>query len=339
MTDKTTVSLKNYHTFHLDVSADSIIQINSVDELKSYFKNKKEERKWIVLGGGSNVVFRNHFDGDVLVMKSAGIEILQDSISNKLLRVNAGTIWHEFVSYCVENNLGGVENLALIPGTVGASPIQNIGAYGVEVKDVIMQVNALNLIDLTEVCYSNSECKFDYRDSIFKNELKNRVLITSVDFNLTKKEFYKINLSYKPVSEYLSKSLVEEPEIKDVFNAVISIRSSKLPNPDEVGNSGSFFKNPIISKSQFEDLINSYPEIPHFNLSNSEIKIPAGWLIEKAGWKGYRKNDVGVYPKQALVLVNYGNANPNEVLTLVNEIKESVNQLFSIQLQIEVNII
>jgi len=274
-----------------------------------------------------------------LVMKSAGIEILQDSISNKLLRVNAGTIWHEFVSYCVENNLGGVENLALIPGTVGASPIQNIGAYGVEVKDVIMQVNALNLIDLTEVCYSNSECKFDYRDSIFKNELKNRVLITSVDFNLTKKEFYKINLSYKPVSEYLSKSLVEEPEIKDVFNAVISIRSSKLPNPDEVGNSGSFFKNPIISKSQFEDLINSYPEIPHFNLSNSEIKIPAGWLIEKAGWKGYRKNDVGVYPKQALVLVNYGNANPNEVLTLVNEIKESVNQLFSIQLQIEVNII
>jgi len=339
MINKTTVSLKNYHTFHLEVTADSIIHINSEDELKSYFKNKESDRKWIVLGGGSNVVFRNHFEGDVLIMNFVGIEILEDSEYNQLIRVNAGTNWHEFVSYCVEHDLGGVENLALIPGTVGASPIQNIGAYGVEVKDVIKQVNAIKLSSLSDVNYSNSECKFAYRDSIFKNELKNQVILTSVDFILTKKHLYKLNLSYKPVIDFLSQLNILEPSIKDVYKAVISIRKSKLPNPDHIGNSGSFFKNPIIQSELFFELKQKYSEMPYYEQSNGEIKLPAGWLIEKAGWKGYRKNDVGVYPKQALVLINYGNAEPYEVLALVNEIKKTVNQLFNIDLQTEVNII
>jgi len=289
MKNKTIVSLKNYHTFHLEISAESVLPIKSIVELTSYFINKENQRKWIVLGEGSNVIFSNHFEGDVLIMKIIGIEVLEDSTSYQTLRVNAGTNWHEFVKYCVEKNLGGVENLALIPGTVGASPIQNIGAYGVEVKDVIKQVNAIKLNDLTQVHYSNSDCNFDYRDSIFKNELKNKVIITSVDFMLTKKSFYSLNLSYKPVIDFLTKSDIKEPKIKDVFDAVLSIRSSKLPNPDEIGNSGSFFKNPIIAKSKFDVLRQNYAYIPYYELPNEEIKIPAGWLIEKAGWKGYRK--------------------------------------------------
>ena len=267
-----------------------------------------------------------------------GISIDRETEDSVHLTVNAGENWHEFVLWCIDQNYGGLENLSLIPGNVGTCPIQNIGAYGVEVKDTITKVEALEIASGKSISFSNSECKFQYRDSIFKNKVKGKYILTAVSFELTKKN-HRINTSYGAIESYLNEQNISTPNIKDVSDAVIFIRRSKLPDPAEIGNSGSFFKNPVISKTQFEELQQKYPALPSYPVSGSQVKVPAGWLIEQAGFKGKRYGDAGVHTKQALVLVNYGNASGKEIYGLAQKIQASIKKSFNITLDIEVNVI
>ena len=273
----------------------------------------------------------------VVHVNISGISIDREDENNVYLTVNAGENWHDFVLWCVNQNYGGIENLSLIPGNVGTCPIQNIGAYGVEVKDVITKVEAIEISSQKLVTFSNTECKFGYRDSIFKNSHKNRYVITSVSFKLTKQQ-HNLNKSYGAIESELASKNITSPTIKDVSNAVIAIRKSKLPDPKEIGNSGSFFKNPVIPTEKFKKIQEQYPNMPFYIVSDSEKKVPAGWLIEKSGFKGKRFGDYGVHEKQALVLVNYGNASGKDILKLAEEIKWTVKENFNILLDIEVNI-
>lgn len=274
----------------------------------------------------------------VVHLDCKGISIDKEDEDFVYLTVNSGENWHDFVLYCVEQNYGGVENLSLIPGNVGTCPIQNIGAYGVEVKDVITKVEAVEIASTKLHTFANKDCKFGYRNSIFKNEAKNKYAITSVSFKLTKQN-HTLNTSYGAIETELASKNITNPSLKEVSNAVIAIRKSKLPDPKKIGNSGSFFKNPVISKSHFLELQNQYPNIPSYIISEDEIKVPAGWLIETAGFKGKRFGNYGVHEKQALVLVNYGNATGKEIYALAQKIKETILNQFSIHLEIEVNII
>ena len=329
------ISLKNYNTFGISVNAKRFISVDSVYELQQLLKIEKDI---FLISGGSNMLLIKDIEKLVVHIDIKGISIDNEDENVAYLTVNAGENWHEFVLWCVSENYGGIENLSLIPGNVGTCPIQNIGAYGVEVKDTITKVEALVIETGKLVQFSNEECNFGYRNSIFKNEAKGKYIITSVSFKLTKTN-HNLNSSYGAIETELASKNITNPNLKDISEAVISIRKSKLPDPKEIGNSGSFFKNPVIATTQFLELQKRYTNIPSYKISDSEIKVPAGWLIEQAGFKGKRYGDFGVHEKQALVLVNYGNATGKEIYQLAEKIKETISKKFGITLEIEVNII
>ena len=334
---QTNISLKNFNTFGIDVSAEKFISVDSLIQLKEVISQYKDI---LVLSGGSNVLFTKNIKKPVIHINFKGIEILElnDDPNNVFVKVQAGENWHEFVLYCLENNFGGVENLSLIPGNVGTGPMQNIGAYGIEIKDVFHELEALEISSNITKTFDKQSCNFGYRESIFKNIEKNKFIITSVTFKLTRKD-HKLNTSYGAIQQELKNNAIHKPSITDVSNAVISIRKSKLPDPKEIGNSGSFFKNPVISKEQFNSLKRTYPEIPNYIISSDLVKIPAGWLIEQCGFKGKRFGNAGVHNKQALVLVNHGNATGGEIYDLSKKILKAVFDKFAIDLDTEVNII
>ncbi|APZ46834.1 UDP-N-acetylenolpyruvoylglucosamine reductase [Polaribacter reichenbachii] len=329
------ISLKNYNTFGIDVTAKRFISVDSVYQLQQLLKTEKDI---FLISGGSNMLLTKDIEKLVIHIDINGISIDNEDDNNAYITVNAGENWHEFVLWCVGQNYGGIENLSLIPGNVGTCPIQNIGAYGVEVKDTITKVEALEIETQKLVSFANDECNFGYRNSIFKNEVKGKYIITSVSFKLTKNE-HQLNTSYGAIETELASKKIEKPSLKNISDAVIAIRKSKLPDPKEIGNSGSFFKNPVIDKSAFLELQKKYPKIPSYTISENEIKVPAGWLIEKAGFKGKRFGNFGVHEKQALVLVNYGNASGKEIYQLAKKIQQTILEQFKISLEIEVNII
>lgn len=336
MIQQKNISLKPYNTFGIDVKANSFFEINSVEELKTILKQFPES---IVLGGGSNILLTKDIDVPVLVVKTKGKKILEISDEKYVyVQVEGGENWHEFVLWCLENNFGGLENLSLIPGNVGTSPIQNIGAYGVEIKDVFHSLDALEISTGLLKSFTAKDCNFGYRDSYFKQKGKKKFVIVNVTFKLTRKD-HVLNTTYGAISEELSNMGIKAPSIQDISKAVISIRESKLPDPKIIGNSGSFFKNPVIPLTQFENLSKLYPNIPGHKNSTQEVKVPAGWLIEQSGFKGQRFGDAGVHAKQALVLVNYGKARGLEILDLAKNIQNKVQENFGILLEMEVNIL
>ena len=328
------VSLLPFNTFGIDVKSKKFVSVKSTDELKAVL-NQNQEKQLLILGGGSNLLLTKDFDGLTLRIENRGIEIVQDEQRSAKVKVAAGENWHDFVLWCLDNDLGGIENLALIPGSVGAAPIQNIGAYGVELSQVFESCEALSIETGELKIFNIDECEFGYRNSIFKNSLKEQYIITSVQFNLSKAP-HQTNTSYKGLSEKFDG---KSPSIQSIAQAVVDIRTAKLPDPDQIGNSGSFFKNPVIPSKQFTQLQQQYPEIPHYPDQGGKIKIPAAWLIDSLGYKGYRANDAGVHQKHALVLVNYGNASGAEIQKLAHQIKDKVLENFSINLEFEVNIL
>ncbi|WP_420580926.1 UDP-N-acetylmuramate dehydrogenase [Reichenbachiella sp.] len=331
-------SLKKYNTFGIEAIADQIVEVSNNQEVKDAISlSGSLGVSPLILGGGSNVLFTNENYPLVIVNKLEGIEKIKEDDQFVWVRSGAGVVWHELVLHCIEHGWGGVENLSLIPGTVGAAPMQNIGAYGVEIKEVFETLDAINKNTLQEKEFSYQECQFGYRESVFKKELKGEYFITSVTLKLTKK--HKVNVSYGAISEVLAAQAIKNPTIKQVSDAVIQIRESKLPNPAEIGNAGSFFKNPVISCDQFDVLKSNYSTVPSYDQPNSKVKVPAGWLIENCGWKGMREGNIGVHKNQALVLVNYGNGTGAEIKDLAFRIKDSVKEKFDIDITPEVNII
>ena len=328
-------SLKNYNTFGIEAKAKQFVSVSSIAELKEVLT---ENDDIFILGGGSNMLLTQDIEKLVVHVNLKGRKIVEENDDFAIVKAQAGENWHEFVLYCIEQNLGGIENLSLIPGNVGTTPIQNIGAYGVEIKDTILSCEALNLKTLEIETFTNADCQFEYRESIFKKELKNQYIITSVSFKLSTKN-HKVSTTYGVIGAELQKNNIENPTLKDISNAVIAIRQSKLPDPKELGNSGSFFKNPIISKEAYENAKALHPEMPHYVVSETEVKVPAGWLIEQAGFKGKRFGDAGVHKNQALVLVNYGAATGAEIVALSKNIQKTILEKFGIAIEAEVNII
>lgn len=334
---KNNISLKPFNTFGIDVTAKHFVTINDIDSLKHVLALKEYPNK-LILGGGSNMLLTKDFNGLVIHINLKGIEIVSEEEDAVIIKAYAGENWHEFVLWCINNNFGGIENLSLIPGNVGTAPIQNIGAYGVELKDTFESCEAISLETKSIKSFSKSDCKFGYRNSIFKQEAKGAYVITSVNFKLSKYN-HSLNVNYGAITSQLEIMKVNKPTIQDVSKAIISIRESKLPNPKEIGNSGSFFKNPVISKKQFNTLLENFKDIPSYSISEDEVKVPAGWLIEKAGFKGKQFGDYGVHKNQALVLVNYGNAKGIDILNLSKLIQKTVKRLFGIFIEAEVNIL
>ena len=291
----------------------------------------------MILGGGSNVLFTRNFLGMVLKMEISGIDIVEDAEDSVLVSFGAGENWHQCVLWAVENNYGGIENLSLIPGTIGAAPMQNIGAYGVEVKEVFHSLEAYEVKTGKIVRFFNEDCKFGYRYSVFKGPQRDKYIITKVNLRLSKKPVY--NISYGAIKETLDEMGVEELSLKAISQAVINIRQSKLPDPAQIGNAGSFFKNPVVENSYFDSLRAAFEEIPGYRLDEEYTKVPAAWLIDQCGWKGKRKGNIGVHDKQALVLVNHGEGKGKDLVELSEEIQKSVQGTFGIQLETEVNII
>lgn len=330
-------SLKNYNTFGIDCKARYFVSVNSIQELKEVIQSNLHPNIFI-LGGGSNMLLTKDIDALVIHINLKGIEIISENDFSISLKVMAGENWHDFVEYCIDHNYGGIENLSLIPGNVGTAPIQNIGAYGVELKDVFKDCNTISRNNLSDKIFSKEGCKFGYRNSIFKNEEKNNYIITSVTFELTKSN-HKINIGYGAIKEQLNNLQINDPSLKEISDAIIAIRNSKLPDPKDLGNSGSFFKNPIINEIDFKIFHDKYPQAPFYKISDSEFKIPAGWLIEETGFKGKKYGDAGVHKKQALVLVNYGNATGQEIIALSKKIQHKVKIDFGISIEPEVNII
>jgi UDP-N-acetylmuramate dehydrogenase len=329
-------SLKSYNTFGIDVKAERFVSVSSLEELKSVLKGNFAEELF-VLGGGSNMLLTQDITATVLHINLKGIKVVQETEDFVFIRANAGENWHEFVLWTLAHGYGGLENLSLIPGNIGSSPIQNIGAYGVELKDHFVSCETID-IQTTEILNFNAEkCDFGYRNSIFKNKVKGKYIITSVTFKLSKKN-HQLYTNYGSINEALEENGITNPSIQDVSNAVIRIRQQKLPDPRELGNSGSFFKNPVIPFEAFQELQKEYPELPHYKISENEFKIPAGWLIDRAGFKGFREGDAGVHKNQALVLVNYGTATGSEILNLAQKIQDKIHILFKIALELEVNI-
>lgn len=329
-------SLKTYNTFGIDCSARYFVSINSVSELKQALSTRTSEELF-VLGGGSNMLLINDLNALVLHINIKGIEVVKETDSVVYVKAMAGENWHNFVLHCIKNDFGGLENLSLIPGNVGTAPIQNIGAYGVELKDTFVSCNTLEIDTLKEREFTKEEVKFEYRNSIFKNEVKGKYIITSVTFCLTKKN-HKKNTSYGDIQKVLSDKKIDNPSIQDISEAVIAIRQSKLPDPKTLGNSGSFFKNPIVDLETFQVFRSKFPEAPFYEVSATEFKIPAGWLIEYSGFKGKRFGDAGIHKNQALVLVNYGNATGKEIWNLALKIQKSVRDKTGITIEPEVNI-
>jgi UDP-N-acetylmuramate dehydrogenase len=329
-------SLLPYNTFGLDVQASQFAEVTTLAELREVIR--QQPQPLFVLGGGSNIVFTHDVEGMVVKNAIRGIEIIEESENRVSVKAGAGERWHDFVLWAVAHDFGGVENLSLIPGTVGAAPIQNIGAYGVELKDVFLSLEAMDLLTGTIRVFDHTECRFGYRDSIFKHEEKGRWCITSVTFSLTR-NIHHHNTSYGDIQRTLAQMHVVEPTIADVSRAVIAIRSSKLPDPAVIGNCGSFFKNPETDRSVLDRIQIHHPQAPHYDLPDGRVKIPAGWLIEQCGWKGKRVGNTGSYEKQALVLVNYGGATGEEVRNVAYAIIDSVEEIFGIRLEPEVNIL
>ncbi len=328
-------SLKDYNTFGIDVTAKRFMVAETFFDLQTIVKNKKD---LFLLGGGSNMVLTKPIEKTVVHIATQGKTVISEDENEVLVEVAAGENWHDFVLWAIANDYGGLENLSFIPGKVGTCPIQNIGAYGVEVKDTIHSVKTLDIATGELVVFDNKSCKFGYRDSIFKNELKNKNIITSVVFKLTKHNHI-LKMDYGAITNELRIKDITEPTILDISMAIISIRSAKLPDPKELGNSGSFFKNPIITKAHFEKLQADFPDVPHYILTDDSIKIPAAWLIESCGFKGKKfKDGTGVHHKQALVLVNHGGATGEAIVNLAHNIQEAVKTKFDIALAIEVNI-
>lgn len=332
-------SLKPYNTFGIDVQAAHFATIATSEDLQELFQTDiYKNESHLILGGGSNILFTKDFDGIVIKVKMKGIHIISETEDNITIKVAAGEVWHDIVLYCVKNNWGGIENLSLIPGLTGAAPIQNIGAYGVEIKNVIKEVHGIDLSTGELRIFNNEECCFGYRESVFKHELKEKYFISSITLTLTKKS-HRFNIAYGALQDTLIGMNITTPTIQAISDGVVMIRQKKLPDPRVIGNAGSFFKNPSITQDHFHLLQKNNPHIPSYPSVNQEVKVPAGWLIEQCGWKGKKLNNVGVHSLQALVLVNYGNGNGKEILDLAMKISASVKENFNIVLTPEVNII
>ncbi|GGA79994.1 UDP-N-acetylenolpyruvoylglucosamine reductase [Flavobacterium palustre] len=330
-------SLKNYNTFGIEAKARQFVAVHSVAELKTVLKEHQNEKKFI-LGGGSNMLLTKDIEALVIHIDLKGKKIIKEDDDFVWIEGQAGENWHKFVLWNIDQNFGGLENMSLIPGNVGTTPVQNIGAYGAEIKDTFVSCEAIHIATQEMKTFTNAECNFGYRESIFKHEVKDQYIITSVVFKLTKRN-HKINTSYGDILGELTQKGIENPGLKDVSNAVIAIRQSKLPDPKELGNSGSFFKNPIVLKVDFEKIHQKFPEMKFYDVSATEVKVPAGWLIEQAGFKGKRFGDAGVHKNQALVIVNYGNATGQEILEVSKKVQQTVFETFGIQIEAEVNII
>ena len=333
------ISLKLYNTFGIDVNAAEYAEVTDVESLKGLIKTGRlMDTSYLVLGGGSNVLFTNDYDGLVIRNMIVGIRTKEVDDSKMLVTAGAGVVWDDLVHYCIGHKLGGIENLVLIPGSVGAGPIQNIGAYGVELKDTFYSLDAIEVATGELRTFYKEECEFGYRNSIFKRELKGKFIIVSVSLLLKSKS--EADISYGAISEELIKmGIKDKPTIGDVGEAVSSIRRRKLPDPENIGNAGSFFKNPLVAEEKYADIRKRYPDAPSYKAGGGMVKIPAGWLIEQCGWKGKMHGGAGVHDKQALVLTNTGNASGKEVLELAGQIRDSVKDRFGIFLEMEVNII
>lgn len=332
-------SLKSLHTFDMEVNTRYFAEACTREEIQSFFQKDYPSLNvpLLLLGGGSNLLFTRNFEGCVLKISTKGITLINDQEPYQLVRAEAGENWEQFVEFCVAQGLGGLENLALIPGNVGSSPIQNIGAYGVEVKDSFHSLEALNIETGAVETFDKNACEFGYRTSVFKTMAKGRYIILSVTFRLSKQA--KIDTTYGAISTELEKQGIDKPGIADVAKAVSDIRRSKLPDPKVIGNAGSFFKNPTISAFEYYRMADEHRSLVAYNLNNGYYKLAAGWLIEQCGWKGFRKGDAGVHAHQALILVNYGNATGQDILNLANEIIASVDNKFGVTLEPEVNIL
>ena len=334
---QTNFSLKNYTTFGIEAKAKQFIAVHNLTELKTVLQENKSNKKFI-LGGGSNMLLTKDIEALVIHIDLKGKKIIKENDDFVWVESQAGENWHEFVLWTIDQNFGGLENMSLIPGNVGTTPVQNIGAYGTEIKDTFVSCEAMTIENQEMKTFRNLECHFGYRESIFKNEAKDKFIITSVVYKLTKRN-HKINTSYGDIAAQLSNKNIQIPTLKDVSNAVIAIRQSKLPDPKELGNSGSFFKNPILLKTDFEKIQKQFPAMKYYEVSETQVKVPAGWLIEQAGFKGKRFGDAGIHKNQALVLVNYGNATGQEILDVSKKIQETVFKTFGIHIEAEVNII
>ena len=332
-------SLRAYNTFGIEAEARQFVEISSIDQYVSLRKSGEYAHlPHLFLGGGSNVLLTKAQEALVVKISIPGITVIKEDAEFVWLKGGAGVVWDEFVQYAVNQGWSGLENLSLIPGTVGAAPMQNIGAYGAEIKDTFESLEALNLQTLELEVFDAKACAFGYRESFFKRAGKGQYLISSVTFKLSKKP--SIKTSYGAIQDVLASKGITQPSIREVADAVIEIRQSKLPDPKEIGNSGSFFKNPTVSASEASRLMAEFPGIPNYPVEgSSDVKFPAGWFIEKAGWKGFRRGDAGVHAKQALVLVNYGEATGGEILALSEEIKQSIKEKFGVALETEVNIL
>ncbi|MBF2024063.1 UDP-N-acetylmuramate dehydrogenase [Flavobacterium psychrophilum] len=337
MTIISNFSLKKHNTFGIDAKAQQFVAVHSVDDLQIILKENQTEKKFI-LGGGSNMLLTKDIDALVIHIDLKGKKIIQEDDNFVWVESQAGENWHEFVLWTINQNFGGLENMSLIPGNVGTTPVQNIGAYGAEIKDTFVSCKAMNIATQEMKIFTNTECHFGYRESVFKHEAKDQYIITSVIYKLTKKE-HKINISYGDIKLELANKNIETPSLIDVSNAIITIRQSKLPDPKVLGNSGSFFKNPIVLKSEFEPIHKKFPEMKFYEISDTQVKVPAGWLIEQAGFKGKRFGDAGIHKNQALVLVNYGNATGQEILNVSEDIQKTVFEMFGISIEAEVNVI
>ncbi len=332
-------SLKPYNTFGINAKTRYFAKFTSLIELDEVFNfaSLHYEVPPLVLGGGSNILLTQDYKGLVALNDMQGIEVVKQDTEHIFVRAAAGENWHSFVLFCIENNFAGVENLSLIPGSVGASPMQNIGAYGAELKDVFYELEAYQIKEKKLHTFSAKDCKFGYRESVFKRKYKGKYVITSVTFKLNKTPVF--NTSYGAIQQELNKMGIQGLSIAAISKAVINIRQSKLPDPKEIGNAGSFFKNPTIQEVKFEKLQAEFPGIVGFPAKDDTVKVAAGWLIEQCGWRGYRKGDAGCHAKQALVLVNYGKAEGIDIYNLSTEIMHSVEQKFGIILEREVNVI
>jgi UDP-N-acetylmuramate dehydrogenase len=331
------ISLKPYNTFGIDVNAKSFVSVATTEDLVTILKTQLNQ-SFFLIGGGSNMLLTQDINDLVIHINLRGKQIISEEANHTFIKCNAGENWHDFVLWTINQNLGGLENLSLIPGNVGTSPIQNIGAYGVELKDHFYSCEALNIENLEIETFHNKDCNFSYRNSIFKKEVKGKYVILNVTFKLTSTHHH-LKVDYGAIKDQLKHNNITKPTIKEISKAVIAIRESKLPDPKKIGNSGSFFKNPIISTAAFNELVKNFPKAPSYKVSDIEVKVPAGWLIETAGFKGKSFGNYGVHKNQALVLVNYGGATGNDILKLSQLIQETVKRIFDIDIEAEVNVV